>query len=79
MYNLGLHILEKLHYLSDILKYLSDFKWFSNQRNWKKSIVMLMEFDPIQTTNKMLKNDVLLIFGCWDLSVEKIKSFKWSM
>ena len=36
MYKSGLHILEKLHYLSDLLKYLSDFKWFSNQRNWKK-------------------------------------------
>ena len=50
MYKSGLHILEKLHYLSDVLKYLSDFQTKEIGRN----LVVLMEFDPIQTINNML-------------------------
>ena len=71
MYEHELDILEKWHHLSDVLKYLSDFTWFSNEKITRNP-VMSMKLDPIHATSNMLQNHVpLILCGCWDVHVQK--------
>ena len=71
MYEPELDTSEKWHHLSDVLKYLSDFTWFSNEKITRNP-VMSMKLDPIHATSNMLQNHVpLILCGCWDVHVQK--------